>query len=110
MNAELTSAYISMSMLQTFVGLFVVLILILVIAEALKPRRSQNYRKLLTDMYVAGKIRSLAKEDNIDIVIEEKGFNLWCKKKRLDYLDLDRTIEEEMKEKIANVDDEKSKE
>ncbi len=110
MNAELISTYLGISMMQAVLGFFLILIIIMVISEALKPRKSQSYRKLLTDMYVSGKIKQLAKKEDINLANEEKNFNLWCKKKRLDYLDLDRTIEEEMKEKIVNVEPKKSKE
>jgi len=66
-------------------------------------RKSKQYRKYLADMYVAAKIRFLAKKDDLDIVSESEDFKLWSKKQRLenrDY-DLDNTIEEELKESIS---------
>ena len=106
-EAELTMAYLEYAMvigILIFVG-FVIFLAIVV--SLLTPRKSQAYRKLLTDMFVAGKIKLLAKKDNINLADEEKNFNLWCKKKRLEYLALDRTIDEEMKDKIAEVGDKK---
>ena len=107
-EAQLMEAYLTMSMVRLMVGMFIGLIIIVLIAEALKPRKSKVYRKLLTDMFVAGKIKLLAEKESINLADEEKNFNLWSKKKRLEIMDLDRTIEEELKEKIANVDDKKS--
>ena len=88
-------------LIQTALCFFFIFVTIAIAVSILGPRKSQDYRKLLTDMYVAGKIKKLAKKEDINLAEEEKNFNLWCKKKRLNYLDLDRTIEEEMKEKIT---------
>lgn len=86
-----------------------ILIIIGILMTIFGPRKSQEYRKLLTDMYVAGKIQKLAKKEDINLADEEKNYNLWCKKKRLEYSDLDKAIEEDMKEKIAEEDKLKEK-
>ena len=73
-----------------------------IIVELLQYRKSQKYRKEITDMYVAAKTRELAKDDKLDLEKEAETFKAWAKKKRLrerEY-DLDNTIEEELKEKI----------
>jgi hypothetical protein len=78
-------------------GLFVLLI------SVLTPRKSQEYRKLITDMYVAAKTRYLAKQDGLDLEKEERDFKAWEKKKRVQNLeyDLDKTIESELKERVS---------
>lgn len=62
---------------------------------------SYGYRKYLTNMYVAGKIRNLAEKDNVDIPKEEDDFIQYItrtneEKKK----DLDEEIEEELKQKV----------
>lgn len=101
--------------LSSFFGFLSVLIIIIAISSAIssanKKRKSQDYRKLVVDMYIAAKTRFLAKEDNLDLVEEEKNFKAWSKKQRIrnhDY-DLDNTIEEEMKERIGEKFTEESK-
>jgi len=95
------STIMSYRLLSIVVVFGMFLILIGIIGSMCSPRRSQHYRKLLADMYVAGKIKILAKKENINLAEEEKNYNLWCKKKRLEYKDLDNAIEEDMKEKIV---------
>ena len=107
MDAQMFSSYLSYHMATTVLCFIGFLIFLAVAASLLRPRKSQEYRKLLTDMFVAGKIKLLAKADNINLADEEKNFNRWLKKQRLEYTDLDRTVEEELKRKISNVDTDK---
>lgn len=83
-----------------FIGMGVALLLIIVLALAL-GRKSRNYRKELADLYVAGRIKQLAKEDSIDLVEENESFKKWCKKQNIGYQDLDVTILEDLQEKIT---------
>lgn len=65
-------------------------------------RKSKEYRKYLTDMYVSGKIRQIAAKDKIDIASEEIAFKAW-KKKRLEEMrvyELDDAIESELIEEV----------
>ena len=104
------SSYMSYHMATAvllFIGLFIIGA---AVVSLLWPRKSQEYRKLLTDMFVAGKIKLLAKADDINLADEEKNFNRWLKKQRLEYVDLDRVIEEELKKKVSDVDTKKSTE
>ena len=66
-----------------------------------ETRKSQKYRKTLMDMYVAAKIKFLAKEDGLDIVEEFESFKKWTKKQDIRYGDLDNVIENEIKEQVA---------
>jgi len=97
-----TAAIIEYLGLVTFL-MFVTLFLLVVFGT----RKSQDYRKHIADMYVAAKIRFFAKEDNLDLSVEEKTFRSWLKKRSLETKDLDSTISEELKERIANSSDEK---
>jgi len=98
------------NLISSLIGMTFLLIIIAIVINLFSPRKSQEYRKLLTDMYVAGKIQKLAKEEDINLADEEKNFHLWNKKKRLEYLDLDRAIEEELRGKLAKEKVKKSKE
>ena len=66
-----------------------------------KLRPTQHYRKVLMDLFVVGKIKKFAEDDNIKLAEEEVDFNKWSKKQKLTSVDLDIVIEEEMKEKIS---------
>lgn len=109
MDMKMIESALGFQLVGTVLAFVFLLIIIVVITNAFSPRKSQDYRKLLTDMYVAGKIKKLAKKEDIDLVNEEKNYNLWCKKKRLENSDLDNAIEAEMKEKIATEEEEKTK-
>lgn len=80
-----------------FLCLLALIVLILVI-----PRKSYSYRKVLTDLYVAGRIRQLATEDKIDLTIENELFKKYCKKQRIEEQELDKTIEEDLQERITD--------
>jgi len=76
------------------------------------PSSSQNYRKYLKNMYVASKIRNLAEEDELDLNKEHNLFKTFSRNQKVKEMDLDRTIEEDLKEKIGETykkDKEKSK-
>lgn len=62
--------------------------------------RSRGYRKTLTDLYVAAKIRKLSKEDGLDLVEEYEAFKAWIKKERIETHSLDETIEEDLQNKV----------
>ena len=66
-----------------------------------EPKKSFQYRKLLVDLYVAGKIRQYAKKDGISFADEEENLNKWKKDERLKDLTLDGTIEELLQERIS---------
>jgi len=93
--------------LMNFIALFLFFFFSFVIIHMLiKPRKSKEYRKLITDMYVASKTRKLADEDKLDLNKEEKLFKEWCRKERNKNPnnDLDDTIEEELKENVGEVE------
>ena len=88
-----------------FGGLFLILtvcfVVILVFMSVFSLRRTYNYRKGLADLYIAGKIRTIAKADDIDLAEEYETYKKWEKKGNLWRKDLDETIEEDLKEKVS---------
>jgi len=72
--------------------------------------KARGYRKTLTDLYVAAKIRQLSEEDGLDLVGEYESFKAWTKKQRIESQSLDNTIEEELQERINKKKAKKSKE
>jgi gas vesicle protein len=83
--------------------------LILILAVVFAPRKSMEYRKLMTDMFVVGKIKQLANDDDIDLKIELKEFAKFMKEKKIDTQELDSTIERELQERIAKTTEDTNK-
>jgi hypothetical protein len=69
--------------------------------------KSKEYRELLSDMYVVGRIKQYAAEDKVDLKVELREFARIVKKSKLKYKNLDEAIEDELKEKVARVQEEK---
>jgi len=63
-------------------------------------RRTKDYRRALTDLYVAGRIRQVATKDEINLSDEYEMYKQFSKKQRMEDWDLDNTIEEELKNKV----------
>jgi hypothetical protein len=109
MEVEILQSLIELRYIESvfsFVLAFIIIIAIISGISALfKTRKSEDYRKLICDLYVAGKTRLLAKNENLDLDIEYKEFLKWNKKtrrtERNNLQDLDKTIESEMKDKIS---------
>jgi len=93
--------YEALAIEQIGIAVFFVILSFLLLAVFI-PRRSYTYRKVLTDLYVAGRIRQLATEDKIDLTIENELFKKYCKKQRIEEQDLDNTIEEDMQDRITD--------
>lgn len=74
----------------------------IILISIFEVRKSKKYREFLSDMFVAGKIRSYAKEDKINLDAENIKFMNWSKKKRNEMLSLDSAIEEDLKDRIAD--------
>lgn len=67
-----------------------------------RKRKSKDYRKFLTDMYVSAKIRLLAKNDGLDIEAEGESFNGWNKqyRRKTESYKLDDAVEDDLMQKI----------
>mgnify|MGYP001614828492 CR=1 FL=1 len=72
-----------------------------------KPSTSWRYRKYLTNLYVASFLRKKAREEQLDLDLEEKNLLLYDRTstmRRMADLDdkIERALAEEMEEKILN--------
>ena len=85
--------------LITWCGL---LLLVAVLRSFFGPSRSRIYRQDLSNMYVAGKIKQIASNEGIDLNAEFSAFAKITKNKKIDYQELDLTVERELQEKIAD--------
>ncbi len=81
-----------------------VMIILVVITEAFK-RKSRDYRKMITDMYVSAKIKKFAKEEDIGLKEELKSYAKVMKNTKIDYEELDDTIEREIQGRINSKKD-----
>ena len=73
--------------------------------------KSESYKKYLTNMYVASKVRSLAEGDDLDLKVEERAFSEYVAlsdKERIDTLD--EKIEAELIERVGKEKDNDKKE
>jgi len=96
MTSEIIDPFLSMYLMMMF------LLLVFVIGMAIfSPSRSKRYRKVLADLYVAAKIRALAAEDGFNLADENEFLKKWSKKQRIEYTDLDNSIEEDLQERVA---------
>ena len=84
--------------LMFFLGLAVVIFTVKAIVE---PSRSKTYRQDLSNMYVAGKIKQIAKKEDINLSEEFLEFARITKNKKIDLEALDTTVERELQEKIS---------
>ena len=91
--------------LNTFLAYVFILILIAIISSFFAPSKSKLYRRMLTDMYVVGKIKKFAKEEDVDIKAELSEFAKFTKNKRIDFEALDDSIERELQEKVSKCSD-----
>lgn len=99
-------AFLLTSLGTFFIALAFVLIAIF-IGIAIQKTRSRKYRETLVDMYVVGMIKKFAVEDKIDLIKELREFARIEKKAKIYEKGLDKVIEQELKEKIAKVSEEK---
>lgn len=90
----------SLHVFDVVIFLVALVLVFLILSHVFSKRKSKEYRQLLADMYVSGKIKKIAKEDEIDLVLEEESFRRWLKKQRLEELELDVAIEEQLKEQL----------
>ena len=75
--------------------------LCLVAAAIFGPSKSKLYRQDLSNMYVAGKIKQIAKKEGLDLNVEFAEFAKITKNKKIDYEALDNTVERELQEELS---------
>ena len=83
--------------------IFFILILVMATCMVFGSRKTKEYRKDLTNLYVAGRIKQIALKDGINISDEYECYKQFIKKKNMERWDLDDTIEEELKERVMEV-------
>lgn len=82
--------------------LMFIFVILFIFDKYLGVSKSKEYRRTLADMYVVGKIKQIAKIDNIDLNAEFLEFAKVTKNKKIDFEALDTTIERELQEKLAD--------
>jgi len=90
--------------LMLFAG---VSLFVLTLGTIFGPSTSKIYRQDLSNMYVAGKIKQIAKKDGINLNEEFLDFSKVMKNKKINLEALDNTVERELQEKLS--EDNKSK-
>ena len=91
--------------LTGLISLAMLVVIGLIVIALFSGTKSRSYRKLLADLYVAGKIKLIAKKDGIDLADEMKDFRTTIKQWRMENRPLDEATEVELKDKIeANND------
>jgi hypothetical protein len=90
--------------LNAIIAIFALIVFFLVIMWAFNKAypQSRRYRELLSDMYVAGKIKRIASEDQIDLNEELKEFSKILRKTDIDTNSIDQVISNKLKERIAD--------
>jgi len=83
-------------------GMLIGLLFAVAVYAVLGSRRTKDYRKDITNLYVAGRIRQIASKDGINISDEYEAYKQFVKKRKMEDWDLDVTIEEELKERIED--------
>jgi hypothetical protein len=104
--AEAITAQAFLSFISLAMG---ILFLVWILGKCFEVRKSKQYRELMADMYVVGKIKDIAKKEGLDLVKELGEYSKIIKREKLDRKGLDDAIEAELKEKIAKVDEEEKK-
>ena len=88
-------------MFQSLMGFAGLGFVLLVAVNFFSARRSKQYRREVSDMYVSAKIKSLAKADGLELIEEYESFKKWVKKQRLINSDLDEVVEAELMEQVS---------
>lgn len=96
---------IGTTLLNGIIGLVAIGLLLWFLSWLLTPSKSREYRMLMTDMFVVGKIKQIAHEEKIDLIAELREYTKIQKKAKLKLKGLDEVIEEELKEKISKTED-----
>ncbi len=99
---DIGTVYLNGQILRALTTILMILVMALILSIVFSKRKSQSYRKHISDMYVAAKIRFFAKEDALDLVVEEKAFKNWVKKQNSEYKDVDESVMQELKERIED--------
>ncbi len=75
----------------------------------LVSNKSRHYRRVITDLFVVGRIRQIAEDKDIDLAVELEDYRAFMKKRGISSMSLDATIEEELQHEIATIPEIKPK-
>lgn len=67
-------------------------------------RSSKHYRKILKDLFVAGRIRQIAADKGINLSEEYESYKAFKKRRNIRNTSLDDSIEEDLQEEIIGDD------
>lgn len=107
MTSEMIMINSTLYPLMVWIGLAIAIVIVYGICFA--PSKSKSYRQDLSNMYVIGKIKQIAKKEGIDLNIEFSEFAKITKNKKIDMEALDMTVERELQEKLTDKDKAKDK-
>jgi len=79
-----------------------ILIGIAIVRMSDRIRKSEYYKQVLSDLFVAGRIRQIAESKAIDLGQEYEDFKSFNKKMSIYRVSLDERIEEELADEITN--------
>ena len=101
MNVAMIDTILGYRLLSSVIVFGALILIVLLFCSFMAPRKSKMYRRVIADLYVAGKIKKFAEEDKINLVEEEINFNRWLKKERLRDFSLDNVVEIDLNERIT---------
>lgn len=92
--------FLSLAVAICFVAL--TLFAISILNRMCSSTKSKQYRELIADMYVVGKIKKFAEEDEVNVLEELKEFKLICKEEQLKkFKNIDDAVESYLNSKIS---------
>ena len=83
---------------MVLIGFIIGAVFVLVLTNT---RRSKHYRKVLADLFVAGRIRQIAEEKSVDLGQEYDDYKSFRKGRDISRQTLDESIEQNLQEEIA---------
>ena len=89
-----------LALLAIFIG-FIISLIERSAKQSEKVMKSKDYRTLISDMFVAGKVRNIAAEEKVDLDAEYKRFKKWEKKDYLKGTEIDEAVSINLRDKIT---------
>lgn len=93
--------------IATVFGFMILAFMVIELVKFAKGRKSKQYREIISDMYVVGKVKQFAIEDKIEIEKETKEYLLFCKQGKNYMSQLDEVIEDHLKNRVQEATDNK---
>ena len=90
----------SVDAVNFLLGAGILIVIVLFGIQFLQKMRTKLYRKDISNLYVAGKIRQIADKNGISIAEEYDAYKRWIRKGRIEDQNFDDTIEEDLQEQV----------